>query len=79
MLSPPGMAHTAIATTSCVALNCVGTHRVAIHNSIFVFNVSHQETSKGSAGKCGGDTRSAIAVIKKHGHEDATGGRDLLT
>jgi hypothetical protein len=25
MLSPPGMAHTAIAATSCVALNCVGT------------------------------------------------------
>ena len=23
--SPPGMAHAAIATTSCVALNCVGT------------------------------------------------------
>ena len=25
---PPGMAHTAIATTSCVALNCVGTQWV---------------------------------------------------
>jgi hypothetical protein len=42
MLSPPGMAHTAIATTSCVALNCVGTD-----HAIFAAELAGKDETNG--------------------------------